>query len=163
MGFDIANNTFTPYGSPSTKLSSNSRADIAKAIARLSILALDPATAAKVPDELRIAGTTTTFEEVRDIVARVKGVEKGKIVSEDLAAHKKALSEKPGENFPGYARLVLSSRACSMSTETDDVVRHRVLLGEGKVDYSSDNSNELVNPGQSLWKWKTVEQHIQSL
>ncbi|KAI0737950.1 NAD-P-binding protein [Daedaleopsis nitida] len=141
LGFDIANNTFTTYGSPSTKLSSTSRVDIAKAIARLSILALDPATSAKVPDELRIAGSTTTIEEIRDVVARVKGVEKGKIVSEDLAAHKKALSEKPGENFLGYLR---------------------VILGEGKVDFT-DNSNELVNPSQSLWKWKTVEEQIRSL
>ncbi len=34
-----------------------------------------------------------------------------------------------------------------------------VLIGEGKLDFS-DNSNELINPGQSLWKWKTVEDYL---
>ena len=34
--------------------------------------------------------------------------------------------------------------------------RCRVLIGENKMDFSK-NDNELVNPGQSIWKWKTVE------
>ena len=33
----------------------------------------------------------------------------------------------------------------------------RVLMGEGKLDWSGDNQNELVNPNESIWKWKTVE------
>ncbi len=37
-----------------------------------------------------------------------------------------------------------------------------VAVGEGKLDFSSDNDNELVNPKNSLWKWKTVEDHIRS-
>ena len=39
----------------------------------------------------------------------------------------------------------------------------RVLMGEGKMDFSKDNLNELVNPGESLWKWKTVEDHLRAL
>ena len=36
----------------------------------------------------------------------------------------------------------------------------RVLMGQGKMDFSSENANEFVNPGQSLWKWKTVEDQL---
>ena len=35
----------------------------------------------------------------------------------------------------------------------------RVLIGEGKMDYSRSD-NELVNPGQSIWKWKLVEEIV---
>ena len=27
----------------------------------------------------------------------------------------------------------------------------------------TNNDNELVNPGQSLWKWKTVEEEFRGL
>ena len=37
-----------------------------------------------------------------------------------------------------------------------DVRWGRVLIGESKMDFSK-NDDELVNPGQSIWKWKTVE------
>ena len=86
-----------------------SMADIGRAVARLAILALDPATAASVPDELRIAGDTVTYEDVRDLVARIKGVGKGDIKSEDLAQRKNALRENPGGNFLEYLRYVLSA------------------------------------------------------
>ena len=40
-----------------------------------------------------------------------------------------------------------------------DAFRYRVLIGEGKMDFSK-NDDELVNPGQSIWKWKTVEDFV---
>lgn len=103
VGFDIAGNKFVPYGPSSTKVSFTSRSDIGKAVARLALLALDPATASQVPDQARILGDTGTWEDIRDIVARVKGVEKGTIASEDLAAHKEALRQKP-DDFLGFLR-----------------------------------------------------------
>ncbi|KAI0696576.1 NAD-P-binding protein [Cerioporus squamosus] len=143
IGFDVENNTFTTYGSPSGKVTFTSLPDVGKALAQLAILAIEPATSAKVPDEVRIASNTLSFEDIRDIVARVKGVEKGKIVTEDLDAKREELKKAP--NAPGAILGFL-----------------RVLIGEGKLDFS-DNSNELINPGQSLWKWKTVEDHLRGL
>ena len=29
-------------------------------------------------------------------------------------------------------------------------------MGEGLLDFS-DNDNELVNPNETMWKWKTFE------
>ena len=37
---------------------------------------------------------------------------------------------------------------------------YRVLVGQGKMDFSKENADELINPGQSLWKWKTVEDQL---
>ena len=39
----------------------------------------------------------------------------------------------------------------------------RVVTGEGKVDFSANNANELVNPCAEFWRWKTVEEHVRGL
>ena len=103
LGFDIKNNVYTTYGSPSTKLSLTSLPDIGRATAHLAILASDPATAASVPDHVRIVGDTVSFADVRDIVARVKGIAPGEIKTEDLAAKKEAL-KAPDAPFPEYLK-----------------------------------------------------------
>jgi hypothetical protein len=36
-------------------------------------------------------------------------------------------------------------------------------MGEGKMDWSSRNDNELVNPDQSVWKWKTVKMQVEEM
>ena len=33
-------------------------------------------------------------------------------------------------------------------------------MGEGKLDFSGDVQNELVNPDERVWKWKTLEDEI---
>ena len=35
-------------------------------------------------------------------------------------------------------------------------------MGEGKLDFSQ-NENEAVNPGEKLWKWKTVEDYAKDI
>ncbi|KAI9059755.1 NAD-P-binding protein [Trametes sanguinea] len=142
LGVDVEKNVYSAYGSPSQRSSTTSKTDVARSVARLASLALDPATAHKVPDEVRIAGATVSYEEIRDIVARVKGVPKGEIHSEDLETHKEALRHNPGQNFIEYLR---------------------VIIAEGKGDLSADNGNELVNPGESFWKWTSVEDHVRRL
>jgi hypothetical protein len=31
------------------------------------------------------------------------------------------------------------------------------------LDFSKSNDNELVNPGESKWKWKTIEQYAKEV
>lgn len=38
----------------------------------------------------------------------------------------------------------------------------RVAIAEGQLDMA-DNDNELVNPGQTLWKWKTTEDVLREM
>ena len=39
----------------------------------------------------------------------------------------------------------------------------RVIYGEGKGDYEVGCHNELVNPGESLWKWTTVDDELRAM
>ncbi|EIW60916.1 NAD-P-binding protein [Trametes versicolor FP-101664 SS1] len=139
LGFDIDNNLFTCFGPSTQKVSFTSKADVGRALARLCTLALDPLTAPQVPDELRISGNAVTYEDVRDLIAEVKGVQKGEIKSEELEKLKHKLRDTPDSHVVEYIR---------------------VLMGEGKLDFSCDNANSLVNPAEAFWKWKSVaDQH----
>lgn len=33
-------------------------------------------------------------------------------------------------------------------------------MGEGKLDFSDDNCNELVNPKELGWKWERVKEKV---
>jgi hypothetical protein len=35
--------------------------------------------------------------------------------------------------------------------------------GTGNLDFSKKNDNELVNPGESKWKWKTMEEYAEEV
>ncbi|PIL27913.1 hypothetical protein GSI_09948 [Ganoderma sinense ZZ0214-1] len=72
LGFDIANNEFTAYGSPARRVSFTSVRDVGRAVERLAILSTVPHTLAVATadadgsmsaDDVRIAGATVTFEE----------------------------------------------------------------------------------------------------
>ncbi|KAM5535341.1 hypothetical protein V8D89_011026, partial [Ganoderma adspersum] len=142
LGFDLANNEFTAYGSPAQRVTFTSLRDIGRAVARLAILATnsDIGEAASVPDDVRIAGGTVTFEDVRDIVAQVRGVAPVRIRTEDLREKREMLRVRTlGVPFHEYIR---------------------VAMGEGKMDFGETNDNELVNPGGSLWTWKSVEDYV---
>lgn len=43
------------------------------------------------------------------------------------------------------------------------ITKYRILFGEGKTNFSSDNSNELVNPEGKVWKWKTYEDYFREI
>ena len=77
--------------------------DIARATARLALLAADPATASRVPDEVRIAGTTASVEEIRDSIVRHTGKE-GVIKCNDLEEERKQIAAGAGENMFLYVR-----------------------------------------------------------
>ena len=62
-------------------------------IARLTVLALDPATKGSVPNNVRVFGQNVSVEEIRDAVARMKGIPKGTIQVGDVAQVKKKLKE----------------------------------------------------------------------
>ncbi|TFK80642.1 hypothetical protein K466DRAFT_558868 [Polyporus arcularius HHB13444] len=139
LGIDVEKNVYTSLGPASNRIATTAGDDIGRSVARLAVLSLDPATASTVPTDLRIAGQNVSYEEIRDAVARVKGVPKGEIRSKSLEEFNSNLKAHPTGNVLDYIW---------------------VLIGQGKLDFSRENANELVNPGQSLWKWKTVEDQL---
>ena len=68
LGYDFATNSYNIVGPASTKVAITSLPDIGRAVARASILALDPAVAARVPDEIRIAGSNLSTDDIVDKV-----------------------------------------------------------------------------------------------
>ena len=106
MGIDIKKNVYTPVGPGTLRFATTAKSDIGRSVARLSIIALDPATAAAVPGKLHIAGHNVSYDEIRDIVARVKGLPKGTIRSRDLKTEKENLSKHPSDNVLDYIAWV---------------------------------------------------------
>ncbi|KAH9890550.1 NAD-P-binding protein [Cubamyces lactineus] len=137
----VPSDVYECTGPSSQRVTFTSMGDIARTTARLAVLAVDPATAAQVSDEVRVAGTTASVEEIRDSVVRITG-KPGVIQCNDLEEERKKIDAGAGENMFLYVR---------------------VAAGEGRIDYSKENINELVNPGQSLWKWTTVDDELQKM
>ncbi len=102
MGIDIEKNVYTSLGPASNRIATTAEVDIARSIAQLALLSLDPATASTVPTNLRIAGQNVSYEEIRDAVARVKGVPKGEIRSKSLEEFNNNLKANPSNNVLDY-------------------------------------------------------------
>ncbi|TFK86092.1 NAD-P-binding protein [Polyporus arcularius HHB13444] len=141
-GYDLENNTYSCVGSPAQRIAFTSTADIGRTVAELACLALDSETASHVGGAVRIAGTVVSYEHVRDMVAKIKGLERGAISTGDLWNKKRELQEQGGQ-----------------ASVLDYI---RVLMGEGKLDFSGDNVNELVNPRGTRWRWKSAYDQLET-
>ncbi|PCH43147.1 hypothetical protein WOLCODRAFT_90172 [Wolfiporia cocos MD-104 SS10] len=151
LGFDHTSLTYTFVGSADAKTAVTAKADIGRSLAELSLLALSPESAARVPDDVRIAGQNVSYRQTKEIVERVRvelRVEpRGEITLKSLD-----LTEE-------RAKL----REAQLKSPAPGPLGHiKILIGEGKMDFS-ENHNELVNPGQKNWKWKSVEEYIREV
>lgn len=101
-------------------------------IARLAILSIsDPAS---VPDIIRIEGDTKSFKEIAQIV----GNRVGKVIE------------------------VVAVSPNDVKREASDwITELRIRLASGEGDFSRDNHNELINPGESYWKWIKVASWVE--
>ncbi|EED84085.1 predicted protein [Postia placenta Mad-698-R] len=148
FGFDATNLTFAFAGSPDSKITVTSKVDIARATARLSLLALSQDTAVPFEGVIRVAGQHVSYRQIADAVERVRG---------EFGIEPKKVTLKITDLGPYKA----TTREEEIRTGTPDLNKLiKILIGEGKVDYSRNNHNELVNPGEKLWKWKSVEDHL---
>ncbi|KAG8859709.1 hypothetical protein FRB96_004283 [Tulasnella sp. 330] len=135
LGFDTENGIYTSLGTGTSdkKIAITSTADIGASVARLSILAAaDPKS---VPDDVRISGDNKSINELAEIVSKATG-KTIKVVEEPVV---EGADDKDGEDMADLARLL------------------RLNFSHGATDFSKDNDNELVNPGQKYWTWKTTE------
>ncbi|OCH93284.1 NAD(P)-binding protein [Obba rivulosa] len=153
LGFDHRKLTYTCIGPPTQRIAFTSKRDIGNTLAELALLSLSPPSATRVPDHVQIAGNVVSFEELRDIVRGVRqesGVDDEVTVrSEDLKMTREALQDEMRRQPPlkpaTFVRI------------------NRIIMGEGKLDFSNDNHNELVNPNEELWKWRTVEGFVREM
>lgn len=148
FAFDADNLTFTFAGSPDSKLAVTAKSDIARSLAQLTLLAL---VSSSVPDVVRIAGQNLSYREIGQAVERVR---------EEYELKPKNVTLK-AIDLEAYK---IATREEQVRTGVSDLHRHiKIVVGEGKADFSHSNHNELVNPGEKWWKWKRVEDHVREL
>ncbi|KAG8920077.1 hypothetical protein FRC01_000942 [Tulasnella sp. 417] len=138
LGIDTKNAIYTSFGSPDNLITFNSREDISSSIVRISVLAAaDPNS---VPDFTRINGSAVSYNQLAALVGKARGTEI-KVVEVEDAESKKLLST----NDP-LARFWVALR---------------YIYGHGVTDFTKDNANEILNPGQNYWKWKNMEDWVE--
>ncbi|KAG9046511.1 hypothetical protein FS837_004261 [Tulasnella sp. UAMH 9824] len=133
LGLDTPNKVYTGVLSSDTPVSFLSRDDIARSVARISVLAAADPTS--VPDHARISGSSISLRGLAQLVSQVRG--------EEIKV------ETMGEE---EAKAAMASNFW---------VALRYTMGYGLTDFSKDNANEIINPEESLWKWKTVQEYVE--
>jgi len=137
LGFDTKNRRYTALGPITNRFTVTSKSDIGSATVRAGLLALN--NPASVPDVVIISGDAKSYQEIAEIVGRERG-EEIQIVEESPEQNKPG--SDPAAQFAFFLRKVNSS---------------------GTTDYSKNNSNELVNPGQKYWKWKGIAEFAKEI
>lgn len=122
-------------GSVNTRSAYTGLADVGKAIALLATMA-----PSKIPDHVRIVGTNISFKEASAAMTAVSGTPI-ELKEVELGPYKAKTTEK---------------------SEGDPAPFIRFVIGEGKLDFTQ-NENEIVNPSEKLWKWKTVEEYAKEV
>lgn len=132
-----------------------SKKDIALSVIELIKLALkDPKS---VPAHVRIAGTNYNPKQIVEIFNKAA---KGK-----THIKLKLLNDEEAKEL--FSRLVFEppeGEEHSFDQQFMNEVATRVFTmsgGGGNLDFSTHNHNELVNPGESKWKWKTMEEYAE--
>jgi len=144
-------------GDGNTPLTVTSKADIARSILELIQMGLENPNA--VPPRIRIAGTNRTPREIVEIFNKAaKGKTRIKLItlSDDEA---KVFMNK--DNMKPPTRL---PKDFDLSSIYDVATRVFRMAGSGgNLDFSKENDDELVNPSESKWKWKTIEEYAEEV
>lgn len=124
---------FMSIGSKKTPISCTSIKDTGRSVAQLALLK-----PSQIPEVIHFGGTTYSLAQMAEIMAKESG-DKINVVELTLSDYKASILVSHPSNPVEYIRFV---------------------IGEGKVNHGKGglwNDNELVNPGQTRWRWTTME------
>ena len=133
FGYDVTKGKYESIGSADNLVAFTSREDTARAVVSLVLLPLE-----KIPAEIHIAGDNVCMKDVATMMEE-NGAAKAEIVPIDGPEFKAKTIAENSPNPMAYLRF---------------------LMGDGSIDHSASglgNDNELLNSGETLWKWKTVK------
>lgn len=133
FGLDTKNGKYTSVGSPHSPISFTSLQDVGKAVASLATFPEE-----KLPEIVHLAGDTRSICEIASIM-QAAGAGQIEVAEIPYEAYKTKTTSEASWDPAAYLRF---------------------LMGDGNINHSAaglGNDNELVNPGQRLWKWKTLE------
>jgi hypothetical protein len=144
-------------GDGNTPIAITSKVDIGKSIIELIRMSLS--SPENVPAKIRLAGTCRTPREIVDIFNRAsKGKTQIKLIplsDEESRVFLNKDNLKPPPNLPEGLDLNLIYDVASRV--------FRMAGAGGNLDFSERNDNELVNPTESKWKWKTIEEYAEEV
>lgn len=133
-GFEAVPNTYEIVGSLDATMSFTALHDVARTVFTIAQMSF-----ASVPDIVKISGDRKSPREIARITEQCR--------NEPIT-----LKQIPLAQF----------REEIASKEFHPVNLLRINIGEGNLDNSKDGQghNDLVNPGETLWKWETVEKYV---
>lgn len=141
FGLHTSKNVYQAIGSLDRSISYTDLGDVAKVI---SLLAKEVLAGHKVPQNLRISGTHSSFRTTAESM-EVAGAGAIELRSVELDVFRNKALGRP-------------------YNERDAIVCLRFLMGDGRIDYRQKdegglgNDNEMVNPNQKYFEWKTMDQ-----
>lgn len=156
-GFFPERETWYVPGDGNTPLTVTSKTDISRSMVELIKMYFE--TPDKVPSRVRISGTNRTPREIVEIFNRAaKGKTHVQLVllsDEESKTFMNPENMKPPPNLP---------KEFDLAPIYDVATRVFRMSGSGgNLDFSQRNDNELVNPNQSKWKWKTIEDYAEEV
>ncbi|KFZ05131.1 hypothetical protein V501_08651 [Pseudogymnoascus sp. VKM F-4519 (FW-2642)] len=172
-GFDPETRTFVVAGTGHEPITTSSKLDIGSAVARICHLVLSTEDTKDKPptqplagkDYIRIAGHSITPYEVIKII-HAHGETENKTSGDDRSKDWKVdalTTEEMRAKFQSTMKLVVMddvARAAlgpEFDIEFANEIAGRVFraMGDGSLHFKT-NDNELLNPGQKYWKWRSV-------
>ncbi|KAJ9627284.1 hypothetical protein H2203_003746 [Taxawa tesnikishii (nom. ined.)] len=125
---------YESVGGKETPVAFTSLDDVGRAVAVLCAMPAED-----VPEEVHLAGDNVSMAGIAALMEAAGGGEIG-VEEVELQPYKERFV-KSGEKKPSHYL--------------------RFLMGEGKIDHSGNgmlsNENDVVNPGETKWKWKTMK------
>jgi len=144
-------------GDGNTPLTVTSKVDIGRSIVELIKMAI--VNPDQVPSRIRLAGTNKT---PREIVKIFNDAANGSthieliLLSDDEA--KTFMNKDNMKPPPGLPKEFDLNLIYDVATRV-----FRMAASGGNLDFSEKNDNELVNPKESRWKWKTIEEYAREV
>jgi len=135
FGLNTKHGKYGSVGSSKSPVSFTALDDVGRSVAQLAAKPFD-----QIPEKVHIGGGTRSITEVAQIM-------------EQAGAGKIEVSEVDLNEYKAETTKDISS--------TDPARFLRFLMGERKIEHTTQglgNSNESVNPGEGVWKWKRMEE-----
>jgi hypothetical protein len=144
-------------GDGSTPIAITSKADIARSVVELIAMSFE--TPGRVPSRVRLAGTNRTPKDIVDIFNNAaKGKTHIKMIPLSDNEAKVFMNKDTMKPPPGLPKDFDLNLIYDVATRV-----FRMAGKGGNLDFSQRNDNELVNPGESKWKWKTIEMYAEEV
>lgn len=137
FGFDTKHGNYESYGSSDELVTYTSLGDVGRSVASLALLPIS-----EIPSEVHLCGSIVSMGTVARLMRNKSGGEI-RIIQQSLEQMK--------------AKELAAQRA-------DPSGCLRFLMGEGKIKHTPDKygcDKELVNPDESKWKWKTMDDLVE--